>query len=64
MTDFGAAALLLMSEDRAQALGYEPLGFIRAHAFAATDPADQLLQGPAYAAPLALDRAGMALKDR
>lgn len=62
LTD-GAAALLLMSEERARALGYEPLGFLRAHAFAATDPADQLLQGPAYAAPLALDRAGMSLGD-
>jgi len=60
LTD-GAAALLLMSEERARALGYEPLGFIRAFAYAATDPADQLLQGPAYAAPLALDRAGMKL---
>lgn len=62
LTD-GAAALLLMSEERARALGYEPLGFLRAHAFAATDPAGQLLQGPAYAAPIALDRAGMTLAD-
>jgi acetyl-CoA acyltransferase len=62
LTD-GAAALLLMSEEKAKALGYEPLGFIRSHAFAATDPADQLLQGPAYAVPIALDRAGMSLKD-
>jgi acetyl-CoA acyltransferase len=62
LTD-GAAALLLMSEEKAKALGYEPLGFLRSHAFAATDPADQLLQGPAYAAPIALDRAGMSLKD-
>jgi len=60
LTD-GASALLMMSEERARALGLEPLGFIRAFAFAATDPADQLLQGPAYAAPLALDRAGMKL---
>lgn len=62
LTD-GAAALLLMSEEKAMALGYEPLGFIRSHAFAATDPGEQLLQGPAYAAPIALDRAGMSLKD-
>lgn len=62
LTD-GAAALLLMSEEKAQALGYEPLGFLRAHAYAATDPADQLLQGPAYAAPIALKRAGMTLAD-
>lgn len=62
LTD-GAAALILMSEEKAKALGYEPLGFLRSHAFAATDPGDQLLQGPAYAAPVALKRAGMKLSD-
>ncbi len=62
LTD-GAGALLLMSEERAKALGYEPLGYLRSYAFAATDPGDQLLQGPAYAAPIALDRAGLSLKD-
>lgn len=62
LTD-GAAALLLMSEGRAKALGYEPLGYLRSYAYAGTDPADQLLQGPAYAAPLALERAGMTLAD-
>ena len=62
LTD-GAAALLVMSEARAKALGKQPLGYLRSWAFAATDPADQLLQGPAYAAPIALDRAGMSLKD-
>src|SRR5512138_62248 len=62
LTD-GAAALILMSEERAKALGLEPLAFIRAYAYAALDPADQLLQGPAYAAPVALDRAGLGLKD-
>lgn len=62
LTD-GAAALILMSEERAKALKMTPLGFIRSFAYAATDPAEQLLQGPAYAAPVALDRAGMTLKD-
>jgi acetyl-CoA acyltransferase len=62
LTD-GTAALLVMSEERAKALGYAPLGFVRAHAFASTDPAHQLLQGPAYAAPVALDRAKMRLSD-
>lgn len=62
LTD-GAAAMLIMSEERAKSLGYEVLGYLRSYAFAATDPADQLLQGPAYAAPLALDRAGMKLSD-
>jgi acetyl-CoA acyltransferase len=62
LTD-GAGALLLMSEERAKALGLEPLGYLRAHAYAATDPGDQLLQGPAYAVPIALQRAGMKLSD-
>lgn len=62
LTD-GAAALLLMAEEKAKVLGLRPLGFIRSYAYAALDPRDQLLQGPAYAAPLALDRAGLALKD-
>jgi acetyl-CoA acyltransferase len=62
LTD-GAAALLVMSEERARELGLEPLGFVRAFAYAGTDPAEQLLQGPAYAAPLALDRAGMTFAD-
>ena len=62
LTD-GAAAILVMSEERARLLKLEVLGFLRSYAFAATDPADQLLQGPAYAAPIALDRAGMKLND-
>src|SRR5262249_40282644 len=62
LTD-GAAALLVMREDRAKALGFKPLGALRAFAYAATDPGDQLLQGPAYAAPIALDRAGMTFRD-
>lgn len=59
----GASAVLLMSEEKAKALGYEPLGYIRSWAWAALDPASQLLQGPAYAAPQALDRAGVGLAD-
>jgi len=62
LTD-GAAALILMSEEKARALGLTPLGYIRSYAYAATDPGDQLLQGPAYAAPVALDRAGLKLGD-
>jgi acetyl-CoA acyltransferase len=62
LTD-GAAALLLMSEEKAKALGVRPLGFVKAYAYAALDPKDQLLQGPAYAAPVALDRARLRLAD-
>ncbi|MCG8458886.1 MAG: acetyl-CoA C-acyltransferase [Holophagales bacterium] len=62
LTD-GASAVILMTESKAKALGYEPLGYIRSYAYAALDPATQLLQGPAYAAPQALDRAGLKLSD-
>ena len=59
----GAAAVLLMSEEKARALGYRPLGMIRSFAYASLDPGSQLLQGPAYAAPAALDAAGLSLAD-
>jgi acetyl-CoA acyltransferase len=58
LTD-GASALLLMSDDAARALGYQPIAYIRSYAVAALDPGDQLLMGPAYAVPQALDRAGI-----
>jgi acetyl-CoA acyltransferase len=62
LTD-GAAAVLLMSEDKARSLGYKPLAALRSWAYVGVDPADQLLIGPALAMPKALDRAGMELKD-
>jgi acetyl-CoA acyltransferase len=62
LTD-GASALLLMREDKAKAHGFDVLGFIRSYAFAALDPAGQLLMGPSYATPIALDRAGISLSD-
>lgn len=62
LTD-GAGAVLLMSEEAARTLGYEPLAFIRAYAVAALDPGEQLLMGPAYAVPEALDRAGITSGD-
>lgn len=62
LTD-GAAALLMMSESRASEMGLEPLGFLRSSAFTAVDPSDQLLIGPVFATPVALDRAGVKLGD-
>ena len=62
LTD-GAAAVVLMSEERAKSLGIKPIGFIKSYAFAATDPNDQLLQGPVFALPTALDRAKISLKE-
>jgi acetyl-CoA acyltransferase len=62
LTD-GASAVVVMSEERARAEGREPLGFIRSWAYAALAPSDQLLQGPAFAVPAALDRAGLTMGD-
>lgn len=62
LTD-GAAAVLLMSEEKAKALGYTPLAAIRSWSYVGVDPADQLLMGPAIAIPKALDRAGLELSD-
>jgi len=59
LTD-GAAAVLVMSAEAAQALGYAPLAYVRAYAVAAVDPGAQLLMGPAFAVPRALERAGLA----
>jgi acetyl-CoA acyltransferase len=62
LTD-GAATVLLLAEDRARAEGRTGLVAIRSYAYAAVDPADQLLIAPAYAIPIALKRAGLSLAD-
>src|SRR5207237_5074425 len=62
LTD-GAAALVICSEEKAKELGLKPLGFLREYAYAAVDPAWQLLQAPAFSVPKALKRAGMKLSD-
>lgn len=62
LTD-GGAAILLMSEKRAKELGYEPLGYIRSFAFSAIDVHNDMLMGPSYATPMALDKAGISLSD-
>lgn len=62
LTD-GASALLVMTESKAKALGYRPLGYLASWAFAAIDPNEWMLMGPSYATPIALDRAGLTLKD-
>lgn len=62
LTD-GASAVLLMSEEMARSLGYKPKAFIKAYAYTALDPMDQLLIGPTYATARVLAQAGMKLKD-
>ncbi|NMC24043.1 MAG: acetyl-CoA C-acyltransferase FadI [Serratia sp.] len=62
LTD-GAAAVLMMSESRAIELGLQPLGYLKSFAFAAIDVWEDMLLGPAYATPVALDRAGLTFAD-
>jgi acetyl-CoA C-acetyltransferase len=58
----GAAAVIVMTADKARELGLEPLGTIRSYAYAALPPEIMGL-GPAYSVPKALDRAGLKLTD-
>jgi acetyl-CoA C-acetyltransferase len=58
----GAAAVVVMSADRAKALGAEPMCRIRSYAYAGLPP-DIMGLGPAFATPMALERAGLALSD-
>ena len=62
LTD-GAAAVILMTESRAKELGLQPLGYLRSYAFTAIDVQQDMLLGPAWATPLALDRAGLTMAD-
>ncbi len=62
LTD-GAAAVVMMTESRARDLGLRPMGFLRSYAFTATDVWRDMLLGPAWASPLALERAGVTLQD-
>lgn len=62
LTD-GAACVLLMAEEKARALGLQPLATLKSWSYVGVDPSDQLLLGPAIAMPKALERAGYALSD-
>jgi acetyl-CoA C-acetyltransferase len=56
----GAAAVIVMTADKAKELGLEPLATIRSYAYAALPPEIMGL-GPAYSTPKALARAGLKL---
>ncbi len=62
LTD-GAAAVIVVEESVAEELDLEPLAAIRSWGFAALDPSWQMLMGPAFATPVALDRAGLTMGD-
>ena len=58
----GASACLLMSNERANALGIEPLGIYRGTAVAGCEP-DEMGIGPIYAVPKLLKRHGLTMAD-
>ncbi len=59
----GASVVLMMSEEKAKEMGYDPLGYIKSFAYSAQSPKDQVLMGPVYATAIALERAGLGLRD-
>ncbi len=58
----GAAAMVLMSEEKAIALGLKPLAYIKSYADAAQEP-KWFTTTPALAIPKALRKAGLSIED-
>ena len=58
----GASAMLIMSADKAQELGYKPLARIIGYGFAGVEP-ERMGIAPAYAVPKALAKAGVKLTE-
>lgn len=59
----GAAAVLLMREQRAKELGLDVLGYIRAYAITGNDIWQNMFMGATVASHLALERANVSLQD-
>ncbi|MEN9449081.1 MAG: hypothetical protein RJA25_2371 [Bacteroidota bacterium] len=58
----GAAAMVLMSEEKALSLGLKPLAYIKGYADAAQEP-KWFTTAPAKALPIALGKAGLSTSD-
>jgi len=58
----GAVVSLVMEEEKAKAMGYKPIGRIKAFAYAGLDPKRMGL-GPAYSTKLVLEKTGLTMKD-
>jgi acetyl-CoA C-acetyltransferase len=58
----GAAAVILMSEEKAKAMGLTPLAYIKSYADAEQEP-KWFTTTPAKALPKALEKVGMTVKD-
>lgn len=62
LTD-GASASLIMGKKFALVNGFKPKAYIRSYSYTARKPDDELLIGPAFAIPKALDELGITLDD-
>ena len=62
LTD-GASAALVMDKETALERGYKPKAILRSYSYVAQRPGDELLIGPAFAVPKALDKMGLTLDD-
>ena len=62
LTD-GGSAVLLMSGDKAKKLGVKPRSIVRDYVYAAGDPLEELLAGPALTIPKLLQRTGLKPSD-
>ncbi|RMF94465.1 MAG: acetyl-CoA C-acetyltransferase [Candidatus Schekmanbacteria bacterium] len=58
----GAAAVVVMSEEKANELGITPLAKVRSYAIAGVEP-DMMGMGPLYSSQKALDKAGLKISD-
>ncbi len=58
----GAAALILMSEEKAIAMGLQPLAYLKSYADAGQEP-KWFTTTPSKAIPKALEKAGLTIKD-
>ncbi len=58
-----ATAVLMMSEEKALALGYKPKSYVRGYTYVGVDLFDELLLGPAFATEKVLRQLNLTLAD-
>ena len=61
LTD-GAAAVIVMKESKAKALGLNPMGYLRGYGYAGLEP-ERMGLGPIYASARVLEKTGLTVAD-
>lgn len=61
LTD-GAAAVIVMTESKAKAMGLPVMGYLRDYAYAGLEP-ERMGLGPVYSADIVLQKSGLTMKD-